>query len=89
MKRAAVRGSVVPFYRAAHALIEARLSTRWSLPFDEVSVDVIRRRLGPEGDTLADTLLADEAIRFGRARLENPDLVSLCSSIERALGGDS
>jgi hypothetical protein len=89
MKLAAVRGSVVPFYRAARALIEARLSTRWSLPSDEVNVDVIRRRLGPEGDTLADTLLADEAIRFGRARLEGPDLVGLCSSIERSLEGVS
>jgi hypothetical protein len=89
MKRAAIQGNVVPFYRAAHALIEARLSKRWSLPFDGVRVDVIRRRLGPEGDTLADALLADEAIRFGRARLENPDLMGLCSSIERALGGVS
>jgi len=89
MKRAAMQGNVVPFYRAAHALIEARLSARWKLPSEEVSIDVIRRRLGPEGDTLADTLLADEAIRFGRARLESPDLRGLCSSIERALGGVS
>jgi hypothetical protein len=89
MKRAAMQGNVVPFYRAAHALIETRLSKRWSLPFDDVRADVIRCRLGPEGDTLADALLADEAIRFGRARLDNPDLMGLCSSIERALRGVS
>jgi hypothetical protein len=89
MKRAAMHGSVVPFYRAAHSLIEARLAKRWSLPSDEVNVDVIRRRLGPEGAPLAEALLADAAIRFGRARLENPDLMGICSSIDRALGGVS
>jgi len=80
---------VASVYQAAHSLIEARLSTRWKLPSDEVSIDAIRRRLGPEGDTLAETLLADEAIRFGRARLENPDLLGLSASIDRALGGVS
>ena len=89
MRRAATRKAVVPFYRAAHALIEARLSTQWKLPSDAVSVDVIRQRLGREGDPLAEALVADEALRFGRASLENPDLVPLCSSIERALGGMS
>ena len=89
MRRAATRRDVVPFYRAAHALIETRLSTRWKLPSDAVSVDVIRQRLGREGDPLAEALVADEALRFGRASLENPDLVPLCSSIERALGGMS
>jgi len=89
MRRAATRRDVVPFYRAAHALIETRLSTRWKLPSDAVSVDVIRQRLGREGDPLAEALAADEALRFGRASLENPDLVPLCSSIERALGGMS
>ena len=89
MRRAATRRDVVPFYRAAHALIETRLSTRWRLPADAVSIDVIRQRLGREGDPLAEALVADEALRFGRASLENPDLVPLCSSIERALGGMS
>jgi hypothetical protein len=89
MRRAATRREVVPFYRAAHALIETRLSTRWKLPSDAVSIDVIRQRLGREGDPLAEALIADEALRFGRASLENPDLVPLCSSIERALGGMS
>ena len=89
MRRAATRRDVVPFYRAAHALIETRLSTRWKLSSDAVSVDVIRQRLGREGDPLAEALVADEALRFGRASLENPDLVPLCSSIERALGGMS
>ncbi|MGO8995246.1 MAG: hypothetical protein ACLQVI_18170 [Polyangiaceae bacterium] len=89
MRRAATQGDVVPFYRSAHALIETRLSSRWNLPSDTVSIDVIRQRLGADGDPLADVLMADEALRFGRARLENPDLVPLCSSIERVLGGVS
>jgi hypothetical protein len=89
MRRAATQGSAVPFYRFAHALIETRLSSRWNLPSDTLSIDVIRQRLGPDGEPLADVLMADEALRFGRARLENPDLVPLCSSIERVLGGVS
>lgn len=89
MRRAAARRNVIPFYQAAHALIETRLSKQWKLPPDEVSIHVIRERLGPEGNPLADALAADEALRFGRAHLENPDLVPLCSSIERTLGGMS
>ena len=89
MRRAASRGDAVPFYQAAHTLIETRLSERWGIRPEEVSVPYIRERLGPTGDPLAEALAADEALRFGRARLDNPDLGPLCSSIERSLGGAS
>ena len=89
MRRAATRGNAAPFYRAAHALIEKRLSDRWGIPPEAVSTHTIRSRLGDYGESLAEALSADEAMRFGRAQLEAPDLVSLCSSIERSLGGVS
>jgi len=89
MRRAATSGSAAPFYRAAHALIEKRLSDRWGIPPEEVSTHVIRSRLGDYGEPLAEVLSADEALRFGRAQLEAPELMSLCSSIERSLGGVS
>ena len=89
MRREATRGDAVPFYRAAHALIGRRLSDRWGLRPEQVSSEVIRARLGEEGAPLVEALAADEALRFGRARLEAPELLSLCASIERALGGVS
>ncbi len=89
MRRAATRGEAEPFYRAAHALIERRLSARWGVPPEAVSTQAIRTRLGDYGEPLAEALSADEAMRFGRARMEAPELVSLCSSIERSLGGVS
>jgi hypothetical protein len=89
MRKAASQGDAVPFYEAAHALIETRLSERWGVRPEDVSADFIRQRLGTVGESLADVLTADEALRFGRGRLENPDLVPLCSSIERSLGGAS
>jgi hypothetical protein len=85
MRRAAVRGNVVPFYRAAHDLIEDRLAAHWNVAPQEVTVDLIQRRLGPVGDLFADTLTAEEALRFGRAQVDTADLVPLCSSIERCL----
>jgi hypothetical protein len=89
MRRAASRSSVAPFYRAAHALIETRLSRRWGIRPDDVSVNVIRERIGEDGDPLAEVLAADEALRFGRAQVATTDLLRLCSSIERSLGGVS
>ena len=85
MRRAAVGGNVVPFYRAAHDVIEARLATKWNVAPDEVTVALIQRRLGPVGDVFADTLSAEEALRFGRAQVDTADLVPICSSIERCL----
>jgi hypothetical protein len=89
MRKAASQGDAVPFYEAAHALIETRLSERWGVRPEDVSAHFIRERLGSVGEPLAEVLAADEALRFGRGRLENPDLVPLCSSIERSLGGAS
>jgi hypothetical protein len=89
MRKAASQGDAVPFYEAAHALIETRLSERWGVRPEDVSAHFIRERLGTVGEPLAEVLAADEALRFGRGRLENPDLVPLCSSIERSLGGAS
>jgi hypothetical protein len=54
-----------------------------------VNALAIRERLGPRGHPLAEALAADEALRFGRARLVNPDLLPLCTSIEQSLGGAS
>jgi hypothetical protein len=85
MRRAAMRGNVVPFYRAAHDLIEARLAAQWNVSPEEVTVDLIQQRLGPVGDLFADTLTAEEALRFGRAQVDAADLVPLCSSLERCL----
>lgn len=89
MRRAASRGDAVPFYEAAHALIETRLSERWGVRPEDVRADFIRERLGTVGEPLAEVLAAGEALRFGRGRLENPDLIPLCSTIERSLGGVS
>jgi hypothetical protein len=52
-------------------------------------VNVIRERIGEDGDPLAEVLAADEALRFGRAQVATTDLLRLCSSIERSLGGVS
>lgn len=89
MRKAAARGDVVPFYQAAHALIETRLASRWGVAPESVSALSIRDRLGAVGDPLVEVLAADEALRFGRGSLDKPDLVPLCSSIERSLGGAS
>ena len=89
MRRAAARGHAAPFYQAAHALIETRLASRWGVARGSVSAVSIRDRLGPVGDPLVDALAADDALRFGRGALERPDLVPLCSSIERSLEGAS
>jgi hypothetical protein len=89
MRKAASQGDAVPFYEAAHALIETRLSERWGVRPEDVSAHFIRERLGTVGEPLAEVLATDETLRFGRGRLENPDLVPLCSSIERSLGGAS
>jgi hypothetical protein len=89
MRKAAADGEAVPFYQAAHALIESRLSERWGVRPEDVSATYIRERLGPIGDPLAEALAADETLRFGRGRLEKPDLVPMCDSIERSLGGAS
>jgi hypothetical protein len=89
MRKAASRGEAIPFYKAAHALIETRLSSRWGVASEDVNALAIRERLGPRGHPLAEALAADEALRFGRARLVNPDLLPLCTSIEQSLGGAS
>jgi hypothetical protein len=89
MKAAAEKGDAPPFYRAAHSLIETSLAKRWSIDRDEVSAHLIRDRLGPKGDSLADAVWADDAMRFGRGRVENVNLSELCSSIERSLGDAS
>jgi hypothetical protein len=85
MRKAAARGNAVPFYRAAHALIETRLASRWGVAPGSISALSIRDRLGPVGDPLVEALAADDALRFGRGELERPELVPLCSSIERSL----
>jgi hypothetical protein len=87
MRSAASKGDVVPFYHAAHELIETRLSQRWGVSREHVSPPVIRERLGADGDALALVLAADQALRFGRAHVEATNLVPLCASIERSLGG--
>jgi len=89
MRAAAAKGEVVPFYRAAHTLIETRLAERWGMSPHDISPHVIRDHLGPLGEPLADAVDADEALRFGRGHLEHADLTRLCSSIERSLGGAS
>lgn len=89
MRKAAARGEAVPFYRAAHALIEARLSARWGIHPEDVSASSIKERLGPEGATLAEAWATDEALRFGRGRMDGADLAFLCSTVERSLGGAS
>jgi hypothetical protein len=89
MRKAAVRGDIVPFYRTAHTLIDTHLARRWGLPEEEVNASVIRERLGDAGEPLAEALLGDEALRFGRGRLDGADLEPLCSSVERSLGGVS
>jgi hypothetical protein len=85
MRKAAARGNAVPFYQAAHALIETRLASRWGVAPGSISALSIRDRLGPVGDPLVEALAADDALRFGRGELERPELVPLCSSIERSL----
>jgi hypothetical protein len=87
MRRAATRRSPELFFPAARALIGARLSAAWGIPPADVSIPAIRTRLGERGEPLVEALAADEAVRFGRARLESSDLVPLCSSIEQSLGG--
>jgi hypothetical protein len=89
MKVAAEKGDAPPFYRAAHMLIETSLAKRWSIDPDEVNAFLIRDRLGPKGDSLADAIWADDAMRFGRGRVENVNLSALCASIERSLGDAS
>jgi hypothetical protein len=89
MRKAAARGDVVPFYQAAHALIEMHLASRWGVAPESVGAMSIRDRLGAVGEPLVEALAADEALRFGRGTLDNPDLSPLCSSIERCLGGAS
>jgi len=89
MRTAATKGDVVPFYSAAHDLIERRLAKRWGLNPQDVSAALIRDHLGSMGDTLADAIIADDALRFGRAHLEQPDLVRVCASIEQSLGAAS
>jgi hypothetical protein len=89
MKRAAVHGDIVPFYSSAHTLINAHLSKRWGVPEEEVTASVIRERLGDAGEPLAEAILGDEALRFGKGRLDSADLEPLCSSVERSLEGAS
>jgi len=89
MRSAASKGYVVPFYHAAHELIETRLSQRWGVSREHVNPPEIRERLGADGDALARVLVADQALRFGRAQVEATNLVPLCTSIERSLGGAS
>ncbi|HEX4403239.1 MAG TPA: BatD family protein [Byssovorax sp.] len=89
MRKAAAAGDTLPFYRAAHELIEAELARRWGVARDDVRPDLVRARLGPDGEVLAEALAIDEALRFGRGHLGPEDLVPSCSSIERSLGGAS
>jgi hypothetical protein len=89
MKVAAEKGDAPPFYRAAHSLIETSLAKRWSIDPGEVNAHLIRERLGPKGDSLADAVWADDAMRFGRGRVENVNLSALCTSIEQSLGDAS
>ncbi len=89
MRRAAVRGDIVPFYSSAHTLIHTHLAKRWGIPEEAVNASIIRERLGHAGEPLAEALLGDEALRFGKGRLDGADLEPLCSSVERSLGGVS
>jgi hypothetical protein len=89
MRRAASRGDAVPFYRAAHTLIETRLAARWGLDAATINIPVIREHLGPAADPLVEAIAADEALRFGGGCFEPANLAPLCVSIERSLGGAS
>ncbi len=89
MKRAALAGSVGPFFDSAHRLIETRLASRWGVPLEEVTAQKIRDRLGPKGDPLAEVLATDEALRFARAGMDGADLKTLCRSVEQSLRGAS
>ena len=89
MRKAASRGDAIPFYRAAHTLIETRLAARWGVEPAAINAPVIREHLGLAADPLVEAIAADEALRFGRARFERSNLVPLCASIERSLGSAS
>lgn len=89
MRRAASRGDAIPFYRAAHTLIETRLAARWGIDAGAINIPVIREHLGPAADPLVEAIAADEALRFGRGCFERANLAPLCASIERSLGGAS
>jgi len=89
MRKAAAQGDTVPFYNCAHSLINMHLAKRWGVSPEDVNAAIIRERLGEKADPLAEVVLGDEALRFGKGRFEDADLARLCSSVERSLGGAS
>ena len=85
MRTAAAAGAVEPFLGSAHRLIEERLSARWNVAPGDVTPRQIEDRLGEAGRPLADVLVADAALRFGRREVDGLELRTLCRSVERSL----
>jgi hypothetical protein len=73
MERAAAAGNAQEFFKAAQALLQQALSSRWNIPREAVTLAEVDQRLGDASEVRRLFALAEEARYAGRP-LGAPDL---------------